>query len=184
VQQALAALDAGCTRLMAGEGIAPDSVAVRHFADLCYIGQGYHLEIPIRPMETGDASEPLAALYRDFLAAHDRVYGYAAQAPVRIVNLRAVHRVAPPLLTTAPSPVSDAAPSRPVQRQTRRVLIDPAIGFEIAAIYQRAALEVGQRFVGPAIVEQPDTTTLVPTGWCCRVEAGGILLLEPDVSKP
>jgi N-methylhydantoinase A/oxoprolinase/acetone carboxylase beta subunit len=184
VQQALAALDAGCTRLMAGEGISPESVAVRHFADLCYIGQGYHLEIPIRPMETGDASEPLAALYRDFLAAHDRVYGYAAQAPVRIVNLRAVHRVAPPLLTTAPSPVSDAAPSRPVQRQTRRVLIDPAIGFEIAAIYQRAALEVGQRFVGPAIVEQPDTTTLVPTGWRCRVEAGGILLLEPDVSKP
>src|SRR5208282_3566670 len=123
VQQALAALDAGCMRLMAGEGIASAAVAIRHFADLCYIGQGYHLEIPLRPTETGDDSEPLSALYRDFLAAHDRVYGYAAQAPARIVNLRAVHRVAPPLLVVAPSPVSDAAPSRPAQRPTRRVLI-------------------------------------------------------------
>jgi N-methylhydantoinase A/oxoprolinase/acetone carboxylase beta subunit len=32
---------------------------------------------------------------------------------------------------------------------------------------------------GPAIVDQPDTTTLLPRGWRCRVAAGGILLLEP-----
>jgi N-methylhydantoinase A/oxoprolinase/acetone carboxylase beta subunit len=59
------------------------------------------------------------------------------------------------------------------------VLIDPAVGPETARVYARAELAAGQDFAGPAIVEQPDTTTLVPSGWCCRVEAGGALSLAP-----
>jgi N-methylhydantoinase A/oxoprolinase/acetone carboxylase beta subunit len=178
VAAALAALDAGCARLMAGEGVAPDRVAVRHFADICYIGQGYHLEIALREADPPGEPEPLAALYRDFLAAHDRVYGYAAEAPARFVNLRAVHRVATAPLALAGS--ARAPAGRPPR--TRRVLIDPALGFETAGVHDRASLAPGDAFSGPAIVEQPDTTTLVPSGWRCRVEGGGNLLLAPAAS--
>jgi N-methylhydantoinase A/oxoprolinase/acetone carboxylase beta subunit len=174
VEVALAGLDAGCARLMAGEGAAADSVVIRHFADVCYIGQGYHLEIALRPKNPVDDAEPLEMLYRDFLAAHDRVYGYAAAAPARFVNLRAVHRV----MTTAPSlSAFGTQGSRP--QTSRRVLIDAAIGFETAVVHDRAGLSPGRSFAGPAIVEQPDTTTLVPSGWRCRVESAGHLLLEP-----
>lgn len=174
VQRALAALDRDCARLMAGEGVAPGGVVTRHFADVCYIGQGYHLEIPLRPVELRGGLEPLAALYRDFLAAHDRVYGHATEAPARLVNLRAVHRVTlePPALA-APG----AASARPPR--SRRVLIDAAAGFETATVLDRAGLAPGAELAGPAIVEQPDTTTLVPTGWRCRVADAGHLLLEP-----
>ncbi|HZK92188.1 MAG TPA: hydantoinase/oxoprolinase family protein [Stellaceae bacterium] len=172
IAAALARLDAGCEQLMRGEGIAPGGAAVRHFADLCYIGQGYHLEIAIRD---GDP-QPLAALYRDFLAAHDRVYGHAAEVPARIVNLRSVHRLAAP---PEPLPRRGAAPDTPVAAARRRVLIDPAAGPETAEIYRRAGLAADAVFVGPAIVEQPDTTTLVPSGWRCRVASGGVLILEP-----
>jgi N-methylhydantoinase A len=149
--------------------VAPGAVEARRFADICYIGQGYHLEIALRD-EDGD---PLAALYRDFLAAHDRIYGYAAEAPARFVNLRAVHRVllAPPALA-APTAMS----GRP--KRSRRVLIDQATGFEVATVYDRAILQPGQQLIGPAIIEQPDTTTLIPSGWRCRVESRGHLLLE------
>jgi N-methylhydantoinase A/oxoprolinase/acetone carboxylase beta subunit len=172
VQAALAPLDAGGARLMEGEGVAPGSAAIRHFADICYIGQGYHLEIPLRD----DDPDPLAALYRDFLAAHDRVYGYAAKAPARIVNLRAVHRVS---VASPPFPAAAASHPAPPKKQ-RRILIDPTVGFETASVYDRAALAPGQSLSGPAIVEQPDTTILIPAGWRCRVETGGILLLEPS----
>jgi N-methylhydantoinase A len=159
---------------MAGEGVAPGSARVRHFADVCYIGQGYHLEIPLHPRGIDGDPEPLVALYRDFLAAHDRVYGHATEAPARIVNLRTVHRVAmaPPAL--AASVVSAARSPR-----RRRMLIGAASGFETAAVYDRAGLAPGAKIAGPAIVEQPDTTTLVPTGWGCRVASGGNLVLEP-----
>jgi N-methylhydantoinase A len=62
-------------------------------------------------------------------------------------------------------------------------LIDPAIGFEIAAVHDRASLRPGRQLAGPAIIEQPDTTTLVPSGWSCRVEPGWHLLLEPLASR-
>ncbi len=174
IANALARLDAGCAELMRGEGVAPDRAAIRHFADVCYIGQGYHLEIPLRD---GDP-DALAALYRDFLAAHDRVYGYAAAAPAKIVNLRSVHRVA----VVPPSVAAPALPGASPQKKQRRVLIDAASGFETADVYDRAALTAGQQIAGPAIVEQPDTTLLVPSGWRCRVAPGGDLLLVPTES--
>jgi N-methylhydantoinase A/oxoprolinase/acetone carboxylase beta subunit len=166
--RALTALDQACAKLMAGEGIASETVDIRHYADVCYIGQGCHLEIPLN-----NAPDPLVALYRDFLAAHDRVYGHATEAPARIVNLRAVHRVP----AEQPALVAPAAAStRP--RRSRRVLIDATTGFETAAVYDRAALIAGAELAGPAIVEQSDTTTIIPTGWCGRVGSGGNLLLE------
>ncbi len=177
VQAALAELDSSCTRLMRGEGVASESVVVRHFADLCYIGQGYHLEIPLGPEDHRGDADPLAALYRDFLAAHDRVYGYAAEAPARFVNLRAVHRVAPPPLATTPPAFTAPAGRQP--KSSRRVLIDPAVGVEDAVIHDRASLTLGDAFSGPAIVEQPDTTILVPTSWRCQVDREGNLLLTP-----
>jgi N-methylhydantoinase A/oxoprolinase/acetone carboxylase beta subunit len=161
---------------MAGEGMAPDAISVRHFADICYIGQGYHLEIPLHEEDP----EPLAALYRDFLAAHDRIYGYAAEAPARFVNLRAVHRV------TLPAPARGASvPATGVGRAKRHrsVLIDVTAGFETAAVYDRTALAAESRIAGPAIVEQADTTTLIPSGWCCRVAEAGHLLIAPTVSE-
>jgi N-methylhydantoinase A/oxoprolinase/acetone carboxylase beta subunit len=187
ITAALAELDAGCAALMADEGIASGAAAgpttIRHFADVCYIGQGYHLEIPLRDGEPPGKShadpQPLAGLYRDFLAAHDRVYGHAAEAPARLVNLRAVHRIAPPDRAAAPSLPEPASPGTATPAH-RRVLIDPAIGFEDAAVYRREALAAGQHIGGPAIVEQPDTTILLPSGWCGTVGAGGVLILEPD----
>ena len=59
------------------------------------------------------------------------------------------------------------------------MLIDAASGFETADIHDRAALTAGWQAAGPAIIEQPDTTILVPSGWRCRVAEGGDLRLVP-----
>ena len=42
---ALRDLDARCSALMAAEGVTDQEI--RHFADVCYIGQSYHLEVPL-----------------------------------------------------------------------------------------------------------------------------------------
>ena len=67
-------------------------VSIRYSADVWYIGQSYHLEVPLAV----DAPDPLATLYRDFLAMHDRIYGHATEQQAAIVNLRSVHRRASP----------------------------------------------------------------------------------------
>jgi N-methylhydantoinase A/oxoprolinase/acetone carboxylase beta subunit len=179
VRAVLAELDARCAAAMRGEGVLPGAASARHFADICYIGQGYHLEIAIRPTEQGGDPAPLVALYHDFLAAHDRVYGHATESPAQLVNLRAVHRIAPAVSAAGQPPLPPPAASHEPAAKSRTVLIDPALGPQIAAVYDRSALAERQGFAGPAIVEQPDTTILVPSGWRCQVTVGGILLLEP-----
>ena len=79
-----------CTRrrAAASEQVAPEDVTVSHFADVCFIGQSYTLEIPLDPARPDVAER----LYEDFLVAHDRVYGHAFRAPAKITALRAVHQ--------------------------------------------------------------------------------------------
>jgi len=50
-------------------------------------------------------------------------------------------------------------------------------GFVPTPIYARPRLPLGVELPGPAIVEQPDTTTVVPPGWTARVEESGNLRL-------
>jgi N-methylhydantoinase A/oxoprolinase/acetone carboxylase beta subunit len=159
---ALVDLDKRCGALMRQEGV--DDAEITHFADVCYIGQSYHLEVSL---DTIDA----AAIYDSFLAAHARVYGHSTNVPAKIVNLRTVHQA---FAGTAATHATEARASRPPGKRTIRVGGGPVE----AAIWQRGALSSGMTIKGPAIVEQADTTTLVEPGWTARLDQGDALLLE------
>ena len=66
-------------------------------------------------------------------------------------------------------------------RTARRVLF--ANGASNTAIYERAALPAGMRIDGPAIIEQSDTTTLIPPHWSAANEAGNTLILTRTVTE-
>jgi N-methylhydantoinase A len=170
VRDALDRLDARCAALIAQESVAPGEVARHYFADVCYAGQAYYLEVPF----VLDAPDPFAALTAAFYAAHDRTYGFAPAAPVRLVNLRAVHRAAAAEPPPQPWTPNGAAPLR---RRGRVLLPEHKTPFE-AAVYDRAALNVDDVIDGPAIIEQDDTTTLVTPGWRGHVDRLGNLVLE------
>ena len=171
VRRMLDELDRACGGLMRSEGIPPEDAEVLYFADVCYIGQAYHLEIPLRTVP-----DALTRLYRDFLAAHDRIYGYSQEGPARIVNLRAVHRATLGEVPRARGP-NGAGNARP---GARAILTGAQADFVEAAVHRRAALAAGAEFAGPAIVEQADTTTLVEPGWRGRVAPDGSLILVCD----
>jgi len=172
VHGVLERLDAACAGLMASEGVPRERTSIHYFADVCYVGQSYHLEIPL----AAGGSEALAALYRDFLALHDRVYGHSVEGPARIVNLRSIHRSAPTLRPAEPYRPSAA----PAEKASRRILTAESGGFVEARVYDRAALAVGSDIPGPAIVEQSDTTTLIEPGWTARVAENGTLVINAD----
>jgi N-methylhydantoinase A len=170
LREKLREIDRRAAELMAAEKVRLADVAVSYFADVCYIGQSYNLEIPLAP----DDTDPAARLYRDFLEAHDRIYGHSVEIPARIVGVRTVHRV-------GGSEILDEmrfAPSGgPAEIGRRDILVAGSSRFVSAAVYDRDALAEGFAFAGPAIVQQADTTTLVEPGWSGGVDKAGNLIL-------
>jgi len=174
VNDCLADLDAAGRARMREEGTPAHEVRVAYAADMRYVGQAYELEVPI---EVPLTRERVAEIVAAFHATHERIYGYARpQQLAEFVNFRAVH--------TYPLP-------RPVMKPTARAsgtLADARIGERRAyfggyvptALYERSRLPLGVRLAGPAIVEQDDTTTVIPPGVSGLVDDAGNLRLRRD----
>jgi N-methylhydantoinase A/oxoprolinase/acetone carboxylase beta subunit len=172
VNHCLEELDAAGRGRMREEGVPAPEVRVAYAADMRYVGQAYELEVPIlAPVTRERMPEILAA----FHAVHERVYGYArAQQPVEFVNLRAVHTY--PLPRPVVTPAARATGTLDDARLgERRAYFG---GFVPTAIYERARLPLGARLAGPAIVEQSDTTTVIPPGVTALVDDAGNLRLR------
>ena len=175
INRCLAELDAAGRARMREEGVAPGDVRVAYAADMRYVGQAYELEVPIAaPVLLERIPDVVAA----FHAVHERVYGYArTQQPVEFVNFRAVHTYPLPRPAVRPSArahgtLADARVSE------RRAYFDR---FVTTTIYERARLPLGARLEGPAIVEQLDTTTVIPPGVMATVDDAGNLRLRRAV---
>jgi N-methylhydantoinase A/oxoprolinase/acetone carboxylase beta subunit len=170
IADALAALDRRADALMQAEridGLARERLTL---ADVGYMGQSHYIEVPI------DLSAPDAStdLYRAFEAAHERLNGHKTGAPAKIVNLRVIHRAHRPRVsvgTTAPTESGGSLKGR------RSVLFPGETMRCDAAIHDRARITADARLAGPAIIEQDDSTTLLPPGWSATVTGGGALLL-------
>ena len=172
VNRCLGELDEAGRARMRDEGVPPEAVRVVYSADMRYVGQAYELEVPIAvPVVRERMPEILAA----FHAVHERVYGYArTQQPVEFVNFRAVHTfpLPRPVVTPAARASGTLADARLGER---RAYFD---AFVPTAIYERARLPLGARLAGPAIVEQSDTTTVIPPGVTALVDDAGNLRLR------
>ena len=174
VARCLADLDAAGRARMAEEGVPAEAVRVAYAADMRYVGQAYELEVPLAAPVTAAA---VAEAVRAFHAAHERVYGYArAEQPVELVNFRAVHRY--PLPEPRLEPPAPGTRALGEARVGERPAHFGAAGFVPTAIYDRARLPLGASVPGPAIVEQTDTTTVIPPGYAAAVDPSGNLRIR------
>src|SRR5687767_4665893 len=172
INRCLAELDAAGRARMREEGVPAGEVRVAYAADMRYVGQAYELEVPIAvPVTPTRMPEILAA----FHAVHERVYGYArTQQPVEFVNFRAVHSYPLPRPVVTPSARAGGTLAD-ARLGERRAYFD---AFVPTPIYERARLPLGARLAGPAIVEQSDTTTVIPPGVTALVDDAGNLRLR------
>ncbi|MCZ4354014.1 hydantoinase/oxoprolinase family protein [Roseovarius aestuarii] len=170
VRAALDDLDTRCAELMSNENVPSKDVEIRYFADICYVGQSHYLEIPLSL--DGDVG---GALYDGFREAHNRIFGHAAKTPAQIVNLRSIHRYGGERMLDAPDAVPNGADA---YKGTRDIIVQGHEGRLKAAIYNRELMAPGMDVHGPAVLEQSDTTTIVPPGWSVKVLDGGNILMS------
>jgi N-methylhydantoinase A len=171
LKQALGQLDQSASHLMQAERVKPGEVTITYYADVCFIGQSYSLEINLNPNTARLAEQ----LYEDFLLAHDRVYGHSVRVPAKLVALRTIHQAAG---SDSIDEMRLAPSDAPVELGTRKVWVSGSDNAVDARVLNREALPAGFLFSGPAIVQQSDTTTLVEPGWNGVVDAASNIILS------
>jgi N-methylhydantoinase A len=153
------------------------SVAGLRFAytiDVRYVGQNFELNVPVH-LEGTDMRELIRARFHE---EHRKVYGFVREnSTLELVTFR--------LRATIPTPrppiAQELMPRRPGEPSgSRMVVFDEAADRLCCALYQRASLAADQTIGGPAIIEQMDTTTIVPPGFCASAHPSGNLFLARD----
>jgi N-methylhydantoinase A len=158
------------------EEIAPENRVLTRTADMRYKGQNYELAVTLP--EGPVTAATLDTLASGFAELHRQRYGFVAEGEaVQIVTLRleATGLVQKATLVRHPDAGPDASAARIGERP---VWFPEAQDFVPTPIYSRDELKPGNRFAGPAIVEQMDTTTVVPPGMTARVDPYLNLILE------
>ena len=156
-------------------GVAFTGRAVRHELDMSYAGQTHTVAVPLPLAPDGSGTLDHGAILAAFEATYRGAYGRLLQAPVRVLNLRSAAIGLRPkidLLSLAPGPDASVEAAR---RGSRRVHIGT---WHEAAVFDRLLLPVGATVLGPALLEQPDTTILILPGQRGTVDRFGNLLLE------
>jgi N-methylhydantoinase A len=154
---------------------APEAaLAETRSALMRYRGQGHEIAVPLaaKTYRREDAAEIRAA----FEDAYRRLYS-------RVIPGIEVEVLSWVVLVAAPTPVVDTAPPaspRPfaAPEARRRPVFDPETGeFVDVAIYERPSLKPGATLIGPAVVVEDETSTVIGRNFDARIDAFGYIEL-------
>ncbi|WP_231187220.1 hydantoinase/oxoprolinase family protein [Haladaptatus sp. DYF46] len=144
----------------------PDAAEVQRAADLRFVGQSFELTVPVD--DEFDAVR-VAERFRD---AHESAYGYVMDDPIELVNVRVTSVVARDSPSVRYRTTGDAEKGR------REAFFDD--GFHETPVFDRTGLGESDSVGGPCILEQNESTVVVPPGWSGTVNSDGTLLLGRD----
>ena len=158
------------------EGVSESNMEFRRSLDMRYRGQFYEIEVPVPEGEITD--ETLEGVVERYHELHHELYAFSVEdKPTEMLNYKlvAVGKIQKPSVKPMTSDSSD--PSRAL-RPSREVYFDEVKEFVDTKIFDGSKMCAGDRFDGPAIVEEPFTTIAVPPNFKCEVDPFGNYVVE------
>lgn len=159
------------------EDIDPASAVFERSSDARYVGQGYELRLPLP--KSAIAAEELDSVLGRFHKLHQQEYGHHfVSSPIELVNLR---------VTAIGELPKIGVPEKPGGKSLddAQVRIDKTIfrdGMDLKSFdttfYDRSRLPPDQKFSGPAIILQTDSTTVIPPGCTAELQTTGCLVIR------
>jgi N-methylhydantoinase A len=169
LEAAFAEIEAETTADLAGTAAA--TVTVSRYADVRYAGQAYELSVAVPP-----GAVDVERLVADFVAEHVRTYGHgSADDPVDVVSIRALARIERTSAQLYDPPAAIRA--LPAYEGTRLAYFGPDVGLIETDVCNRAGLLASDRR-GPLLVDEVDSTCVVPPGCLARLDQYGNIEVE------
>ncbi|HEY2531389.1 MAG TPA: hydantoinase/oxoprolinase family protein [Xanthobacteraceae bacterium] len=178
LEQQMFAAGKKASTVVAAAGIPVEQLSVLYELDMHYLGQTHTVAVPLcttQGQEFGISETMIRAAFESaYRASFTRLLPALA---VRIASFRvtAIGR-RPPLDFAVFAPDPSASVDK-AKRGTRPVWFDS--GWHDTAIWSRLGLPVGATIMGPAILEQPDTTTVIEPNFVGRIDRLGNLIVGP-----
>jgi N-methylhydantoinase A/oxoprolinase/acetone carboxylase beta subunit len=151
--------------------VSKEKIRVSRLIDMRYVGQGYELTIPV---EAGKISGKVwKAIVDRFHETHKKLYGHSVPGTkTEFTCIRVNVTGSMGKLIFARVTKGNENP-RAALRETRKVYLE-SNEYEFS-IYNRYKLLENNIIQGPSIVEENDSTTLIPSGWRATVDMFGVL---------
>ncbi len=156
------------------QGVPRDEITVSRSVDMRYIGQLHSVTVPLA--ESSEAG--IAAAVGAFHAEHERQYRYShPEAAVETSTLRVAARGErrKPSLTALTYREHETRPSAP---DGERLVHFADHGWLQTRIVDRTRLTAGDEIAGPCVVEDVDSTVVLPPGTAGGVDALGNIVVE------
>ncbi|MEO0620501.1 MAG: hydantoinase/oxoprolinase family protein, partial [Pseudomonadota bacterium] len=139
-----------------------------------YHGQGHEIEVrlPARRLEGSDLPALRAAFEEEYRRQFSRV---VPGMDIEILNwsTRVSTAASVPAIEVEDAKIEHAEPA-----MTRTITCDVSGAQIEARVFDRAELKPGDSFAGPALVIEPQTSTLVSSDFSARVDSAGHVILE------
>ena len=150
-------LEARGRETMREEGVAPQTIEISRFVDMCYVGQSFELVVPW----SDHCSD-------EFHRRHESRYGYAdSTRATQIVNVR-IQVVGPAGVAHRPLRMADGNGGGDAHVDT--VPMWGEGGWLQTPVYDRQRLQSGQHLPGPALITEYSATTVVPDDFTARID--------------
>jgi N-methylhydantoinase A len=156
-------------------------VSIARSADARYVGQGYELTVPV-PSGRLDAAA-LAGVRRRFDEVYAARYGYSSpHEAVEVVTWKLSAVGGTPRVSLAKAP---GTAERDARKGARLAYFPERGGFVETPVYDRYALTAGATIAGPAIVEERESTTVLPPRARAVVDAyANLIVALPAAGTP
>jgi len=165
------------------QGVRYERVGLEREIDMRYSMQLAEVTTPVAsgPLDTAAIEAAAAAFEERYAALYGKDAGFR-EAGIQAITFRVRGTGVLPFSPALPSiPTVDSPDPAAAQVNSRPVCLDAAAGYVDTPIYDYRGLRAGHVLVGPAIVEVPTTTVVVPGGTAGTVDTLGNLLIRPVV---
>ena len=160
----------------ASDGVFAAAADVVYQADLRYAGQQFAVIVDLR---SARELHEHAEVRRRFETAHENLYGHADHGRVvEILAVRATHTRRSQVEQSRPTGGAGWESDTPAAGIATRRAWFPGTNWVDIPVVDRFELPEGRSIAGPLVVEQPDTTILIPPGVQAREVDGGYLMIE------
>ncbi|MFB6296915.1 MAG: hydantoinase/oxoprolinase family protein [Salinirussus sp.] len=153
-----------------------DDAVVEREADMKYTGQAHEIavEMPAGDLGAGDVDRVESA----FHDAYERTYGYSdPDEAVEGITWKVTVRSPTPSFAMEPADGNGGRASD-ARKETRQAYFERAGGFTETAVYDRSGLGPEATLSGPAVIEEVNSTTVVPPGDAVTVDEFGNLVID------